>query len=215
MKPDPRQLSDLMLEKYLADALDAKSRKHVEDVVAKSPADAARLEALRADSADFLRRYPPESMVARYEAQASVHTRRVSLVAALARKALQAAGQPEAAYLSDEFVALCLRSRMDTVHAPQHPAFTGPGDDFIVEHIVALDDIVATVLSEPQHGEHLVHLVHPESAPSPAPTEPAMVALVARLRGLVENHPDVPKTLKPHLVSVIKELKSQRASGSR
>jgi len=210
MKPGQRQLSDFMLEQYLADALDAKARSHVEAVVARSPADAARLEALRADSAELLRQHPPEAMVARYRAQVSSQPRRVSLIAALARKTLQAAGLPEAAYLSDDFVGLCLRGRMDAVHAPQHPAFAEPGEDFIVELIFALDDIVSTVLSEPQHGQHMEYLVSSGSSPSPAPEKPALEALVTRLRGLIESHPEVPKQLKPHLLSVIEEAKAKK-----
>jgi hypothetical protein len=66
MTPQARRIPDSLLERYLADALDARTRAQLEETVASSPADRARLEELRADSAAFLIQHPPGPLVDRF-----------------------------------------------------------------------------------------------------------------------------------------------------
>jgi anti-sigma factor RsiW len=65
----PRHIKDGLLECYLVDALAPDVRARLEAQLATSPADQARLEELRADSAAFLTSYPEGPLVARYEAE--------------------------------------------------------------------------------------------------------------------------------------------------
>jgi hypothetical protein len=61
-----RRIPDSLLERYLADALDALARARLEATLASSPEDQARLDELRADSAAFLIQHPPEPLVERF-----------------------------------------------------------------------------------------------------------------------------------------------------
>lgn len=67
MNPGSRRIPDALLERYLAEALDTEAKAHLEKLLSESSADQARLEALRADSAAFLLRHPPEAVAARLE----------------------------------------------------------------------------------------------------------------------------------------------------
>ncbi len=60
-----RQVKDVLLEKYLADAMTPEARVALEKTLAASPDDAARLAELRADSQAFLIQHPPAPFAAR------------------------------------------------------------------------------------------------------------------------------------------------------
>jgi hypothetical protein len=75
MTSQGRRIPDSLLERYLADALDAKTRAQLEAILADSPGDRAHLEALRADSAAFLIQHPPGPLVERFR-QERQRTRR-------------------------------------------------------------------------------------------------------------------------------------------
>ncbi|MBL9039319.1 MAG: hypothetical protein JNG84_12445 [Archangium sp.] len=67
-----RQLKDVTLEAYLANALAPDVRAQVEQTVASSPEDAARVEALRAETQAFLFKHPPAAFAARLQAKQGV-----------------------------------------------------------------------------------------------------------------------------------------------
>lgn len=67
MKTGARIVPDALLERYLADVLPAEARSEIEALLARSPEERARLEELRAGSAAFLLKHPPESLVARFQ----------------------------------------------------------------------------------------------------------------------------------------------------
>jgi hypothetical protein len=54
-----RRLKDPMLEKYLAEEVSGPLRQSLEETLSESPADACRLEELRADTQAFLADHPP------------------------------------------------------------------------------------------------------------------------------------------------------------
>ncbi len=60
-----RKVKDIMLERYLADAMPADQRAALEKTLSESPADAARVAELRADSQAFLIQHPPAPFAAR------------------------------------------------------------------------------------------------------------------------------------------------------
>ncbi len=66
--PD-RRIKDALLERYLAEAVDPDLRAELDKILAESPGDRARLEALRADSAAFLFQHPPGPLLARLDAE--------------------------------------------------------------------------------------------------------------------------------------------------
>jgi hypothetical protein len=66
MTSQARRIPDSLLECYLANALDAHSKARLEMDLASSPADQARLEELRADSAALLIQHPPGPLVERF-----------------------------------------------------------------------------------------------------------------------------------------------------
>lgn len=63
-----RRVLEPLLECYLVGSLDAEARVQVEAILEVSESDRARLEELRAESAAFLVRHPPRSLVERFEA---------------------------------------------------------------------------------------------------------------------------------------------------
>jgi hypothetical protein len=67
MSSGPRHIPDALLERYLTDALQAQAKAGIEATLATSPADQARLEELRADSAAFLLQRPTRIVVERFE----------------------------------------------------------------------------------------------------------------------------------------------------
>jgi hypothetical protein len=67
MSSQGRRIPDALLERYLAEAVDAGAKARFTAVLAQSPLDQARLEELRADSATFLQRHPPGKLVARFQ----------------------------------------------------------------------------------------------------------------------------------------------------
>jgi hypothetical protein len=67
MTPQTRRIPDALLDRYLADSLDAAERDRLETRMADSPLDRARLDELRADSAAFLIQHPAGPLVARFE----------------------------------------------------------------------------------------------------------------------------------------------------
>lgn len=64
-----RQVKDPVLEAYQAETLDAAARAQVEQLLATSPADQARLTELRAESQAFLIQHPPAAFVAKLAPQ--------------------------------------------------------------------------------------------------------------------------------------------------
>jgi len=69
MTSQSRRIPDSLLEHYLADALDARTRAQLEETMASSPLDQARLRELRADSAAFLTQHPSGPLVERFRQQ--------------------------------------------------------------------------------------------------------------------------------------------------
>ncbi|HLL00190.1 MAG TPA: hypothetical protein VK539_06360 [Myxococcaceae bacterium] len=69
MTSQSRRIPDSLLEHYLADALDARTRAQLEETMASSPLDQARLQELRADSAAFLIQHPSGPLVERFRQQ--------------------------------------------------------------------------------------------------------------------------------------------------
>ena len=69
MTSQSRRIPDSLLEHYLADALDARTRAQLEETMASSPLDQARLQELRADSAAFLTQHPSGPLVERFRQQ--------------------------------------------------------------------------------------------------------------------------------------------------
>jgi anti-sigma factor RsiW len=67
MKPQVRRIPDVLLERYLADSLNAAERIRLEASLADSLQDRARLEELRTDSRAFLIQHPPAPLVARFQ----------------------------------------------------------------------------------------------------------------------------------------------------
>lgn len=66
MTAQARRIPDSLLECYVADSLDALARAQLEEALASSPVDRARLAELRAESAAFLLQHPPGPMVERF-----------------------------------------------------------------------------------------------------------------------------------------------------
>ena len=64
---DQRPIPDALLERHAAGDLTGEALERVERALATSPAEKARLEALRADSAAFLIQQPPGPVAARLE----------------------------------------------------------------------------------------------------------------------------------------------------
>lgn len=64
---DQRPIPDALLERYAAGDLSGETLARVERALAESPAEKARLDALRADSAAFLIQQPPGPVVAKLE----------------------------------------------------------------------------------------------------------------------------------------------------
>ena len=207
MSPSNRRIPDLTLERYLADALDAEARSHVEALLAASPADAQRLAELRADSEAMLQRHPPEAMVARLRARAAGRSDSSVLVGVLTRMTLTEAQRPEAPYISDGFMEFCLRSQQAPAHAPQHPGFHSPGEALITRFIVALNNLLARALADPHRLSLIEHVLRPGTVPPPASSEQRVAELVSELLALIEQHPELPIELKEALARVIARLK--------
>jgi len=207
MSPHNRRIPDLMLERYLADAMDAKARRQVEALLAESPADAARLAELRANSEAFLQRHPPEGMLAHLRTLNLSAEQRVPLVGALTRRCLTEAQRPEASYISDEFVALCLASRLDPGHALQHPGFNSPGEAPISRFIVAVDDLLEKALAEHPRLALLKPLLLANTPRPPELSEQAVLHLATVLERQVEKHPDLPAEFKGPLTRILSRLR--------
>lgn len=67
MTPESRRIPDALLERYLADSLDAAEKARLDANLTDSPRDQARLEELRADSAAYLIQHPPAPLVVRFQ----------------------------------------------------------------------------------------------------------------------------------------------------
>ncbi len=101
-----RRIKDLMLERYLADAMPADEREAVEKTLRDSPADAARVAELRADSQAFLIQHPPAPFAARVLEQQKKPLWRylwVPVAAALAAVVAVVALRPSVAPVEPEF----------------------------------------------------------------------------------------------------------------
>ena len=62
-----RPIPDALLERYLAGDLPEAKRQEIEALLAASPAEQARVDALRADSAAFFVAHPPAPLIAKLE----------------------------------------------------------------------------------------------------------------------------------------------------
>lgn len=209
MNPSSRYISDLILERYIADALDATTRSRVDALLARSPADSERLKKLLADSKEFLQRHPPEELLGRFRAGTVRPMELNALVARLTRMTLEEAHRPEAPYISLAFVKQCVGSQQVPRHALQNPGFNTQGDSPIARFIVTLEGLLSTVAPVPQRMFLLERLLHPETQPHPEVSKRAMEELAAELLDLVEKHPDLPAELKPSLAQVIEKLKQR------
>lgn len=64
---EPRPIPEALLERYAAGDLTGEALARVEQAIAANPAERARLDELRADSAAFLVKHPPGPVAARLE----------------------------------------------------------------------------------------------------------------------------------------------------
>ena len=85
MNETPSTVSEVMLDRFLADDVNAEQRARIEAAIAASPELAARVVALRAERAQFLLQRPSEMMAARIAHQAR-HRTTVRTVRSAARR---------------------------------------------------------------------------------------------------------------------------------
>jgi hypothetical protein len=76
MKPEGRRIPDVLLHRYLASVLEGEARARVEQLLADSEVDRARLEELRAEASAFLVSHPPGPLVAHVERRVGERRRR-------------------------------------------------------------------------------------------------------------------------------------------
>lgn len=177
----PRRLPDALLERHLADALDAPTRARLEATLAESPEDRTRLEELRADSAAFLLQHPPGPLVARFEAERrpAWWRRWPTLLApalAVAAAVLLVVLYPrEDPYSVKGDVVLVVHRKVGDTSAPVRPEeLLVPGDALRFEVRVGKDGYVA-VLGRDARGTVTVY--HPYGGAEAAPYSAAQPLL--------------------------------------
>ncbi len=174
-----RRIKDVVLERYLAGALDDAARRAIEDALDKSEPDKRRLAELRADTEAFLVRHPPGPFVAKWEA---VRKRKrfawmlpavLLPVAAAAAALLYARREPEFAVKGEVVLVLHKRQGDSTVRVEPGAALS-PGDSIRFEVRSPLKGYVAVVGRD---ASGAVTAYHPFGALAAAPYDPASPVL--------------------------------------
>ncbi|HYH97622.1 hypothetical protein [Hyalangium sp.] len=174
MTPEPRRVTDAMLERYLADVLDAEAKARIEAVLARSPELQARVAELRADSGAFFVRHPPGPLVARYreERRRAQWWRPVLLVPALAAAALVLVllppiEDPEGPYTAKGPVLLVLHRKVGESSRPVSPDVPLVPHDVLRFEVKASTSGFAAVLGRDARGTVTVY--HPFGGEAGAP----------------------------------------------
>jgi hypothetical protein len=174
MTPESRRVTDAMLERYLADALDAEAKARIEAVLASSPELQARVAELRADSGAFFARHPPGPLVARYreERRRAQWWRPVLLVPALAAAAIVLVlippiEDPENPYTAKGPVLLILHRKVGESSRPVSPDVPLVPHDTLRFEVKASTSGFVAVLGRDAQGTVTVY--HPFGSESAAP----------------------------------------------
>ncbi len=172
MTPETRRIPDALLERYLADALDAAERARLDANLADSPRDRARLEELRADSAAFLIQHPPAPLVARFreERRRALWWRWMGLLIptlAAAAGALVFLLPIENPYTSKGSVVLVLHRKTDQGSHPVSPGIPLFPHDSVRFTVKTLENGFVAVLSHDAQGTVTVYYPFEGEAAAP------------------------------------------------